>query len=177
MESKLAPMLLIPLGGNTFTISKAEIEQKPGVIEQTIKEQLPVDRNRVIIFSTVSGLFLLALVFLVFFTSAAAAADPLDRHLKKIFKNHGSRLVALNGEISADYKKFGKVVSMNDLVRIADELGKPIMYEKGSDKKQMTQFYVFDTDWLYIFDLKEALDMPKDNPGIVIGNAEAGIDA
>ena len=83
--------------------------------------------------------------------------DNFTKSLNKIFKKHGSRLVALNSSIPESFKDYNNVKAIDDLVRIADEIGKPIMYKYSAAPKEITQFYVWDENQLFIFDLNEAI--------------------
>lgn len=168
VEEKLSPAITIPLNTNYFEIIKSQIEEKPGVIEETKQVQQPVNKNLVIIYSMALVILLIMLLCLIFLT-IGIVKDQFTKTLNKIFKKHGSRLVALNSNIPGTFKDYNKVRTIEDLVRIADEVGKPILYKYSSDSKELTQFYVWDESQLYLFDLKEALEKlemekpPKDN--------------
>lgn len=55
--------------------------------------------------------------------------------------------------------------SIDDLVRIADEIGKPIMYKYSPDYKEIDKFYIINGDEVYILDLNEALKKDKSKVG------------
>jgi len=156
VEEKMSPSIIIPLNTNYFEITKNVPEEKKGAIEETRQVQLPVNKNKVIIYSSILGLMAMILLYLIFFT-AGYVKDEFTKQLDKIFKKHGSRLVALNNNIATS-SVAQTVKSIDDLVRIADEIGKPILYKYSANPREITQFYVLDENTLYIFNLKKAVE-------------------
>ena len=176
IEEKLSPNIIIPLETNYFEITGDLLLDKPGSIEETKQVQLPVNQSKVMGYGILVGLLFIILIFLLFFTKGIVITEPLKKQLNKIFKAHGSRLVAINNEIGTSFGMYYKVKSIEDLVRIADELGKPIMYKYSNDSKEITNFYIHDDKSMYSFNLKDLLadlDADKleaekiilDNPG------------
>lgn len=156
IEEKISPSVTIPLNTNLFNISKGEIQDKPGAIEETKQVSVPVNKNKVIVFSVLVGFSIISMLFLIYYT-LGIVKDPFYKQLDYIFKKHGSRLVALNGEIPYEPEKQNKVKTIDDLVRIADEIGKPIMYKHSPNAEEITLFCVFDNNCSYVFDLKDYL--------------------
>lgn len=157
IDEKMMPAMVMPLNASYFEILGNLAEEKPGKIEETKKIQLPVNRKNVITFSSIIGVLIILLVLLIFVTKAIVITDSLEKNLKKIFKKHGDRLVALNNEIAVTYENHSEVKSIEDLVKIADEIGKPIIYKHSSDFKQISKFYVNDENQMYILDLNEII--------------------
>ncbi len=155
---KLKPQLVIPLGDSHFEITKGEMEEKPGVIEEIKKIQLPLNEKMINLYGAAIGLAMIILSCLIAFTSNAQV-DPLVRKLNSIFKKHGNRLVALNAEVAATCEVSSEVKSMDDLVRIADELGKPILYQYREEPKDITRFCVYDNTCTYAYDIKDITAM------------------
>lgn len=157
IEEKMSPSIIIPLNKNYFEIMGNLNEEKPGNIEETKQIQLPINKKIVMLYGVILGVVFIAFMFLVFFTKGIIKNDPFEKKLKKIFKNHGDRLVALNNEVALNCENHNRVKSIDDLVRIADEIGKPIMYKYSPNLKDMTEFYVFEDTKMYIYDLKNML--------------------
>jgi len=156
IEERVNPSMVIPLNTGYFEITKNIPPEKQSAIEETRQVQLPVNKNLIIIYSGVLGIMLILLLCTVFLT-VGTEKDSFTKALNKIFKKHGSRLVALNSNIPGSLKDYNKVKSIDDLVRIADEIGKPIMYKYSAEPKEITHFYVWDENQLFLFDLKEAV--------------------
>ncbi|WP_105619673.1 DUF5305 domain-containing protein [Vallitalea okinawensis] len=158
VEERISPSIIVPLNTSFFEINESGVEEKPGSIEETKQIILPVNKSRVIVYSCILALSLMGLIFLIFFTKGINNIDQFEKELKKIFKNHGNRLVALNAEIAATCENLNKVKSIDDLVRIADEIGKPILYQYSPYRKDMNEFYVIDDNELYLFDINKKLE-------------------
>jgi len=154
IKETLSPGVIIPLNTKYFEIQKSQTGEKPGKIEATQKVPLPVDRMTVVVYSISLGVLLLALIYLAFFT-ITVEKSPLIKALDRIFKKHGSRLVALNSEITSGTPNLFKVKSIDDLVRAADEIGKPIIYRYSTNVREINRFYVFDDSITFIFDVKD----------------------
>jgi hypothetical protein len=157
IQKNFAPSITIPLNMNYFDIVKNGIGDKPEVVEETKQIPLPVNRNIVIAYSIIIGITFLALLYLLIFVKGDAPVDAMKKQLNRIFKSHGTRLVAINNEIGTTFGMYYKVKSIEDLVRIADELGKPIMYRYSTDSKEITQFYIHDDKSMFSFNLKDML--------------------
>jgi hypothetical protein len=165
VEEKSSSSIVIPLNVSSFEIGKNGIGEKSGAIEENKQVQLPVEKSIIIIYGVILGILAMILLYLIFFTTVAPERDPLEKALKKIFKNHGNRLVALNGEIVPSGENINRVKSIDDLVRIADEVGKPILYQYHSDFRDMTCFYVYDDKIMYLLDVAEC--MRKEEKSVV----------
>ncbi len=87
--------------------------------------------------------------------------------LNKIFKKHGNRLVALKINIEPA-EQYINVRDIEDLVRIADEINKPIMYKYSSTPQEITRFYIIEENTLYLFDLKEYIDSLEKEKAMLI---------
>lgn len=157
IEKKFAPAIKVPLNTNYFDIVKSGIEEKTEVMEETKLITLPVNQKLVITYSVILGISVLALLYLIIFVKGDAHVDVLKKQLNKIFKVHGNRFVAINSEIGTSFDMNYQVKSIDDLVRIADELGKPILYKYSSNSKEITKFYIHDDKAMYSYNLLASL--------------------
>lgn len=158
IEEQSSPSITIPLYTNLFEISKAGIEEKEEDIKETLVMQLPVNRTEIIIFGVSAGVCTICILFLIIFIQGEKE-DPLEKKVRKIFKDHGNRLVALVGGLNRDAVKcIFAVKDMHDLVKIADELEKPILYEQKEDLKEIKTYYLIHDDTMYVYDIKESTD-------------------
>lgn len=157
VTEKMTPSLVIPLGTDYFEIIKQQ-QEKPGMIEETKKVQIPVNQKLVIILGSIIGLMLIASIYVIFFTVGTLGEDPYVKALKKILKNHGSRLVALHDDSEVTGAGMSMVKSIDDLVKIADELCKPIIYRYSPEYEKISKFYISDNNTTYLFDLRKAFN-------------------
>ena len=79
--------------------------------------------------------------------------ESVRRKSKGVIKNYGSRIVALNMP-KFDYRQIYKVDSIKDLIKISDEIEKPIIYESDTeDVIKNHELYLIDEDKLYIWEI------------------------
>lgn len=156
------PAMIIPLNASYFTVQSKLQEENSGAIKETKQVAIPLNKNLVILYGFVIGVLFIALLFLFIFTKASQGIDPLEKQLKKIFKKHGDRLVALNSEVAIiSEQQHNEVYSMEDLVRIADEIGKPIIYKYSPNYKDISKFFVSDEILTYSLDIHKMLMKPR----------------
>ncbi len=158
VEDSIITSLEIPLDVAMFEITGNNIVDKPGVIEETVHVHIPVNKVLVIIYGIILTALIISLITLLFFTQTAPEKDLLEKELNKIFKKHGDRLVALNSDMSV--KNSIEVKSIEDLVKISDETGKPILYKYSEAYKEINKFYVSGNEEIFLLDLT-FLDNPK----------------
>ena len=161
IEEKGTPAIELPLTASNFNIAKNIGEEKEGAIEETLNVQLPLNKPQIIVYSSLLTVMLLGLLFVILFIKGINRNNVLLKEVKKIFKNHGPRLVALSSDVARGWKKYHKVYSIDDLVKVADELEKPIMYKYSPDMAEINYFYVFDDSFIYVFDLSEKVNGSK----------------
>lgn len=153
VKETLAPTMIIPLDSNYFEIGGELTKEKKGAIEETKEVQKQVDKMSLITYSILTGLFAVLLIFLVFFTKGKALPDPLQKKVNEIFKKYGERIAYIDGKISPDPNHAVYVKTIADLVRVADELSRPIMYKQVVDYGEIPAFYVLDENKVFIFEL------------------------
>lgn len=156
IEENTAPAIVIPLNINYFSIEKKIPENKNGAIEEVKKVPVPINKKMVTVYSIALGVSIILLICLMFFTKAVEPQNQINKHLRKILKNYNDRLVAVrNGINPADVHCY-EVGSMDDLVKIADEIEKPILYEYSLNLSDINKFYVMDNSTAYVFNLKRS---------------------
>lgn len=154
-EVKKTPAIIIPLDARYFKIAETDEKEVPGSIEETRKIQISPDKQKIRI--CIYGLAALAMMTLgLIIFSEPIRKSPFTCKLDKVFRQHGNRLVALSSELlAASLENCSIVKDIEDLVRISDEIGRPIMYEYCEDYKGMVHFYVLDDKRTYIYILRD----------------------
>ncbi len=163
IHESFSPLLSMPLEENiiefdgnltqyqTGSLEGTTLISQPGVIEQ---------QTNGIIVSLIS--FIIIILFTVFTTSEDISVNKIEKQLKKITKKYGEWIV----EISKP-PQFGtnseaiSTKSMEDLSKISEELGKPIMHynpENPNDEHHI--FYVLDekTIYKYVLNIDEGIE-------------------
>lgn len=153
VEESFSPNITIPLNKNYFSIDGELTKEKQGNIEEKFQVKVPYNKNLVTLYSIIMGiLFIFIILFLIL--TKGIEPDIFETKLKKIFKKHGDRLVALNTAFTITNENINYVKSIDDLVRVSDEIGKPIMYKYSSNYKDITGFFVFDLDKVYVSEVE-----------------------
>lgn len=161
VKEQLVPTMTMPLNTSYFEISGDLAKAKKGAIEKTVQKIVPPSKTKVAALGAVGGFSFLAALFLVFFTAPLESIDPLASRLKQIFKNHGERLVTMAPGAAVGQAQVIKLKSFDDLVKAADELGKPILYKYEAGSEYPPSFYVLADDHFLLFELTaESLNEP-----------------
>lgn len=160
IEKNYNPSLTIPLDVRYFSIIKSDIGEETGSIEETRQVSVLPNRKLIILYGISLVLLVALFVLLIIFTTGYKTPDH-ESNLDKIFKQHGNRLVALDSEIAACCDSYTKVRTIEDLVRVADEIGRPILYKYGTDYKDIKQFFVYDDNQVYIYNIDTIGEVEK----------------
>ena len=155
LEEIIRPSLIIPLNTPMFEIGGDLNIDEPGAIEETIQVEIPVNSKFVILNAIIISILSLILILMIFFVKIAPNKNPHERLLKVIFKKHGDRLVALNSDLIINDARTSNVKSIDDLVRIADEIGKPILYKYSDNYEEINKFYVSNEEQVYLLNISE----------------------
>ncbi|MBZ9689200.1 DUF5305 domain-containing protein [Clostridium estertheticum] len=176
IKENLSPSMEIPLNTKFFEIKGNLATQKQAAIEEIKKTPVPINQKMVAITCTAIGICVSALVFMFLFTSGLIVNNPFNKKIKQIFKQHGSRMVAIESDVVFSCESIMKVVTMEDLVRISDDICKPILYRNSEDLKEINKFYVIDDSKIYIFKLEERLfkNTSVDKNGEIINDCLQG---
>jgi len=78
--------------------------------------------------------------------------------MKEIFKKHGERLVALSNDTVLSGSSIYPVKTLEDLIKIADELSKPVLYQAEGPESKLPVFYVLDEPKIYSYQLEPGLE-------------------
>ncbi len=154
VRDEKSPNLIIPIGSSVFKIEGEPVVTADRSFSETVKYPIPVNRTRVIVlFGASSVLGLLAV--LTARIKEAPSPDSFDKEVARIFKEYSERLAGLERTISYHFSESIPVRSIEDMVKIADEVGQPIFYYKAdSGEERKIEFFVFDnmrTYYMVIF--------------------------
>lgn len=176
VHEQLTPTMEIPINTEKyFSIKGSLTPEKKASIDTTTKVISPTYKMRINLYSSVIVIGLLVLTFLILGTSAKQLDSALQIKLKKIFKNHGDRLVQLKGENLLGAAQLLHVREFDDLVRIADDIGRPIFYKQNKASNDISTFYVFDEKYVYLLELNEAVDATVAVDGELEFNLKSGM--
>jgi len=143
------------LGGSILEWNEELIKSTPGSIERT--QMIPNPEKYLGL--SISGVRILTVVLISIFSLLFAYLVWLQLKFKPV---EISKIERIEKEVSLTKKKFGERVaeatdqtplifekiislgSMEDLIKVADELGKPIIHQAPTTAKQSHAYYVFD---------------------------------
>jgi len=154
IEESMNPGLVIPLNNKYFSIGGDLNQDKPAVLEVVKTVPRPVNRSYLHLLIILEALLINLFIFFLLFTKNKEM-DERQKTLIKIFKQYGGRMAAINDKITESYDHMYEVFSIDDLVRIADEIGKPIVYRYSEDKNEIQRFYVLNGAEVYYLDIKD----------------------
>jgi hypothetical protein len=96
----------------------------------------------------------LALGLAVFyFMHRGPAPSDYDRKVRKINKTYGARIAESNGDSAIEGEKPVSMNSMEDLIKIADELGKPVIHQSAGSVWKVQSYYVIDGNSRYQYSI------------------------
>ncbi|MEL7657373.1 MAG: DUF5305 family protein, partial [Bacillota bacterium] len=150
LETPFDVHLEIPLMEDVFQINKAGIDPIKNNVSVMVETPKPVDMTRAIPYGTLFILSLIGLIIMTFFTREPNQDEMMMKRVNNIIKNYGSRIIALENIPKVNYRQYYKVHSIKDLIKIADEIQKPIFYETDRDNiVKNFEFQVIENDTMY----------------------------
>ncbi len=153
ISETLVPEMIIPLKGNTFTVEGSLAEEIEGGITQThivtgtgvigIAQLLPL----------IVLLSILALTYVQF-----ATVPALDEQKKEVpdvnglLKKHGDRIITTANGVSSIPEGAVVVVSFEELLKLADEIDKPILYPRPAEGSEGDHYFlIFTPEKVYAY--------------------------
>ncbi len=148
------PQISIPLGNDIINIdselSQSENEQR----QQTTKTQKPGSIDQSITLAAISTLFLIILILFNLFTESTLSNRELTlKEIKKIKKKYGEWIVETQQIPTTKNTETIQVNNLDDLVKLSEELGKPIIYTHTQDDTHI--FYVLEDTIHYQYTLSK----------------------
>ena len=149
---ELAPVMSIPMEGRTFTVEGKLKEQTETPITIMQMTAVPGVKTKRAEYAAASVIFLILLLGMMFKTTAEIK-DPLEQELSRIMKKYGDWIAAGQGAIPAAVaEKTLEMQSIADLIKVADEVGQPVLYENTGEGAH--SFYVISEGLVYKYILQ-----------------------
>ena len=139
-------------GGGTLEWSEELMSSKPGSIETTRiipnpNRYLGLSLSGVKILSAVMlGIFALLFAYLAWLNSKfkPVGVSPIEKEVRLARKKFGERIAEATSQTPIEGEKIISLGSMEDLSKVADELGKPIIHQAPTTPEEPHAYYVFD---------------------------------
>lgn len=151
IELPIKSNVSIPINQTYFSIQKEMEEPKEEIQTEMVTTVIPFNESYVIGCTIVSLLAIAGCVFVGIKGENYSQKEKHSRKIKRIFNEHGSRMVGVDMLNTDKFVNTYTLAQIDDLVKLADELEKPIMYIKATDENEINRFYVAEQDNLYMF--------------------------
>lgn len=146
------PSIIVTLGGTIVNIEGELATTQTGSIDTTeeivLNEVFEQRTNMTILAIIFTAIFLL---FTLLTKSKVEIQTQIEKQLKKIKKKYGEWIVETDSLPKIKKSESIIVKSFDDLVKISEEIGKPVIHYKAETKnpRDIHSFYVFDEDVNY----------------------------
>ena len=160
ITESLTPELVVPLRGKTFVVEGSlKSDKEDGIMGKRLVPVLMMAEKRIASAVAAAVLLVLLLACLLFTEDAEKELDPIRKRIIKIFKKYGDRIVSYKqGPSVVNSDRVFYFGSFEDLLKVADELNKPILY--NDSQADEASFYVFAED-TYVYRVKSLLGTLK----------------
>jgi hypothetical protein len=155
IRENLAPTMKIPLKGNTFTVDGNLAEEAEGsLVKASIEPVALVIMARTTLPWAALLIALTLVVFLILTIPADRKVSPREREVYRILKMHKDQVIKTAGKLPLIPEKTVEVESIDDLMRLADEVGKPVLYTELIDElKRDHCFMVFTAELVFLYQI------------------------
>lgn len=153
IEEPILSTLSIPLNKEYFTIQKKEQKQENSIKKQ-VEHILPPDQKRLLFLGGGSVCGMVVLAIMIWGTQPLNEEELRRKQIRQIIRLHGSRLVAIDRVVDQAHKEIHQITDIEDLIKLADELEKPVFYIKDKDLININRFYIVDQEIVYMYKLQ-----------------------
>lgn len=153
IKEVLSPTITIPLSTNYFSVLTTNLDSKTGDIKKTDITTIPPNSMLIVFYRIIIGIIIIIILLLFFMAAKPSDYDIYINRIKKIFKNYGKLLIGINSYEDTEYDKIYYVRSIEDLIKISDEVEKPIFYDNSENVGDINEFYIIDSKISYIYKL------------------------
>ncbi|HWP97047.1 MAG TPA: DUF5305 family protein [Syntrophomonadaceae bacterium] len=150
-QDQIAPVLVIPLKGNSFIVGGKTSDKDEKTLTSIQTVQIPGVKTARTVY-IVLVIVLAILLALMLFLTTAEENDPLKVELENIMKKYGDRIIACDGAAPVITGAIMLMLSsMDDLIKAGDELLRPVLYENIRDG--VHTFYIIHENIVYSYKL------------------------
>ena len=156
IRETFTPQIVIPLSEDTITIDGSLTTTQTDSLNELETSTIPADLTQRRMMPIVLAVFAIILLVVLAFTRATSELDSYaEKQLKKINKKYGEWIIETDKVPTTKNTQTIVVKAIEDLVKISEELGKPIMYHKTTSVNpgEKHTFYVFDENISYKHEL------------------------
>ena len=151
-ETPIDISITIPLLEDVFRIEKGSLDPVRNQITDSVETAVSADKAKILLYGILLFICIGGLTILLFFSREPDSNEIMRKKVNTTLKNYGSRIVALHSLPKTIFRQQYETHSIKDLIKIADDMQKPIVYE--TDAEQIVkhyQFCIIDDDTLYSY--------------------------
>jgi hypothetical protein len=149
-EETLNTELIIPFNDTIFSFEGENELSTEIIIEDEVNERRSANMNLLILFAAIFVVLIIIIMLFLLKTKELAKEDAHSLKLSKIFKQYGNRLAGLSEAMAYQSSVMISIDKMEDMVKIADEIGQTIFYYLVEDESERkVEFYIFDEGRIY----------------------------
>lgn len=149
-EEMINAELIIPFYNSIYSFEGDNKVTKEILIEQQTSQKQAANINLVILYAAILLALIVMMLLFLFKTKPLASEDSHSIKLSKIFKQYGNRLAGLGEAMTYQSSVMIGIDKIEDMVKIADEIGQTIFYYKVEDEiERKIEFYIFDEGRIY----------------------------
>lgn len=142
----------IPLQQNLIEITKGDIQSTTDKFTESIVHTLPLEIKYIVLICIIIVLLIIGLLLAFFKIDEPLQFEICRSEVKKIVKNYGSRMIALQNSPNKTFDHTYEVTSIKDLLILSDEMQKPMYYIAHADEfVKDYMFHVEDKGDLYTY--------------------------
>ena len=157
IDETFSPTMNGTITGNVLTWDKDLTGTKTGAISQTATIDNPSKylglsvsaAKMFFVILTVIFFFLFVGLGVFYFGSRNPNTSRSDREVQKIQNKYGARIAESLGNSFIDGGKPVPMNSMDDLIKVADELGRPVVHQSAGASGEVQSYYVIDGETSY----------------------------
>lgn len=161
VELPIQSQVIIPVGEEVFEIETSVPDKVQKEQKETHIEYLPVNEAVVIEFGILSGISAILALLGGFLIHGLSAEKKQMKCANRVFSDYGNRMIEVEDLVLSDFARIYEVGSMEDLAKLAEELEKPMFYQKRENKAALRAVYLIDHTKLYRYRLPNASEDPE----------------
>lgn len=153
VERPLDLKLNIPLNQSYISLVKQNNEVIQDQIKEEVEKEVPVSKVPLLI--SLLGILISGAALTIIIFRTQPLSDQRNREIKvnKLLKEYGSRMVGVKEIHESLFPQQYQVLSMEDMIKIADEKEEPILYIRSlkEEEKDIESCYIISGDRLFIY--------------------------
>lgn len=161
INEKFSTTMTGTIAGNVLMWDKNLTDSKTGAINQTTTLDNPNKYFGLSVSAAKTLFVVLSCIFIIFFVSLTVLylgrrvrnTSTSNRQVQNIQKRYGARVTESTSDSFTEGEKPVFMNSMEDLIKVADELGKPVVHQSGGSSEEVQSYFVIDGYTRYQYSL------------------------